>query len=118
MNQDKQIEEMARDICEHYNRYGTCYLDNKPCDLKCDEYTNAEYLYKKGYRKASDVAREIADELMKFAFAEIAEERMCCDRAKAVGDPTRYFEGRIHAYELFLLKIEELCESEGADDEE
>ena len=59
MNRDKQIEEMAKDLCECYNCDGTCYQDDKPCDLKCDEYTNAQYLYEKGYRKSSDIAREI-----------------------------------------------------------
>lgn len=56
---NKQIEEMARDLCECYNCDGTCYQDDKPCDLRCDEYTNAQYLYEKGYRKASEVAEEI-----------------------------------------------------------
>jgi hypothetical protein len=51
---NKQIEEMARDLCECYNRDGTCYQDDKPCDFKCDEYTNAQYLYEKGYRKQSE----------------------------------------------------------------
>lgn len=56
---------MARDICECYNSDGTCYQDDNRCDLRCDHYTDAEYLYAKGYRKASDVARGI--------FAEIEE---------------------------------------------
>ena len=64
---DKQIEEMARDICECYNCDGTCYQDDKQCDLRCDEYTNAQYLYHKGYRKASDVAREIFEEIEEHA---------------------------------------------------
>ena len=63
MNRDKQIEEIAIDLCEYYNCDGTCYQDDKPCDLRCDEYTNARYLYEKGYRKASDVAREIFEEI-------------------------------------------------------
>ena len=65
MSKEKQIEEMARDICEHYNSDGTCYHDGKPCDFKCEGFTDAQYLYEKGYRKASDVAEEI--------FAEIEE---------------------------------------------
>ena len=58
---EKQIEEMARDLCECYNSDGSCCQDDKPCDLRCDEYTNAQYLYDKGYRKASDVARETVE---------------------------------------------------------
>ena len=60
MNKDKQIEEMTKDICEYYYG-GTCYQDKKPCDCKCEIVTDAKYLYFKGYRKASEVAREIFD---------------------------------------------------------
>jgi hypothetical protein len=67
MTKDNQIEQMAKDMCEYYYE-GTCYQDKKPCDCKCDIFTDAQYLYAKGYRKASDVAREIfaeIDELLK-----------------------------------------------------
>ena len=49
-NEKKQIEEMARDICECYDN-GICYQDDKPCDLRCESMTDAQYLYEKGYRK-------------------------------------------------------------------
>jgi hypothetical protein len=65
MSRDKQIEEMARDICECYNNDGTCYYDGKPCDLKCDCFTDAQYLYQKGYRKSTDHAEEIFAEIEK-----------------------------------------------------
>ena len=67
MNKEKQIEEMAKDMCEYYYE-GTCYQDKKPCDCKCETFTDAQYLYAKGYRKASEVAEEI--------FAEIEEITM------------------------------------------
>ncbi|MEE1356562.1 MAG: hypothetical protein UHG68_03240, partial [Clostridia bacterium] len=54
MSREKQIEEMARDICECYNDDGICYQDDKPCDLKCDHFTDAQYLYEKGYRKQKE----------------------------------------------------------------
>lgn len=60
---NKQIEEMAHDMCEYYYE-GTCYQDKKPCDCKCDIFTDAEYLYAKGYRKASTVAREISQDII------------------------------------------------------
>ena len=60
--EEKQIEEMAKDMCEYYYE-GTCYQDKKTCDCKCDIFTDAQYLYAKGYRKASDVAREIFEEI-------------------------------------------------------
>jgi hypothetical protein len=61
MNKDKQIEEMAKDL-------DTCpYI---AASIGCDKHEGsvqiAEYLTAKGYRLASDVAREI--------FAEIDRE--------------------------------------------
>lgn len=62
MSRDKQIEEMAKDLCD---------IDCKgmKCDV-CDSYgceyrIQAEALYNAGYRKSTDVAEEI--------FAEIEE---------------------------------------------
>ena len=64
MSRDKQteIEEMAKDMCEYYYE-GTCYQDKKPCDCRCECFTDAQYLYAKGYRKASDVALEVIKEI-------------------------------------------------------
>jgi hypothetical protein len=53
MSKEKQIAEMARDICESCHD-GVCYCDKKPCDLKCEIFTEAQYLYEKGYRKQSE----------------------------------------------------------------
>jgi hypothetical protein len=53
---------MAKDMCEYYYK-GTCYQDKKPCDCKCEIFTDAQYLYSKGYRKASTVAEEIFAEI-------------------------------------------------------
>ena len=53
MNRDKQIEDMAEIICQHTS-----------FDTMRDECAeSAEALYDAGYRKASDVAREIFEEL-------------------------------------------------------
>lgn len=54
MSKEKQIEEMAKDLCEYFNSDGTCYCDGKQCNLECEEFTNARYLYEKGYRKQSE----------------------------------------------------------------
>lgn len=62
MMRDKQIEEMARDIC-HLPR--TC----DECEVgaingyRCQSKKYAERAVDKGYRKASDVAREIFEEI-------------------------------------------------------
>lgn len=63
MSREKQIEEVARDICECFNNDGTCYQDDKVCDCKCDSFTDAQYLYEKGYRKQSAVIDEFAERL-------------------------------------------------------
>ena len=63
LNKDKQIEEMAKALCEHCNDDGTCFHDGKPCDLQCKSATDARFIYDKGYRKASEVASEIIGEV-------------------------------------------------------
>ena len=51
MNRDKQIEEMAKD------------LENHTCMSEFQAVIASKMLYIKGYRKASDVAREIFEEI-------------------------------------------------------
>jgi len=50
-NEKQAIEEMAKDLCENYNDDGTCYCDGKPCDFECENFTDAQYIYVKSYRK-------------------------------------------------------------------
>lgn len=54
MNREKQIEEMARCICERDDG-DICTLDSKSCDCKCTSGSIAELLYDRGYRKQSDL---------------------------------------------------------------
>ena len=70
MSRDKQIEEMARTICNCYDS-GVCEIDEKPCDLECGSVKNAKELYAKGYRKASEVAEEIFAEIERVAMSKI-----------------------------------------------
>ena len=67
LNKDKQIEKMAKVIGDADQR---CYeMDCDDCPLHdtelglCKEKFNATELYNAGYRKASDVAREIFEEI-------------------------------------------------------
>ena len=60
MSRDKQIEEMAHDIC-HLDR--TC--DLCMTSFECKAMIYAKRFYDKGYRKASEVAREIFEEIDK-----------------------------------------------------
>ena len=59
----KQIEEMAKDLSKHSFFYnGGCLMN----------YSNtAKLLYEAGYRKASDVAREIFAEIERIAMSKI-----------------------------------------------
>lgn len=53
MSRDEQIEEMATIICQNTEfdtMWGECYQ-------------SAEALYNAGYRKASDVAREVVEDM-------------------------------------------------------
>ena len=56
MDKEKQICEMAKDICLALN----CGLrkEGKPCYKYCKAYIYAFRAQNKGYRKASEVARE------------------------------------------------------------
>lgn len=53
MSKEKQIEEMARCICERDDG-DICTLDSKSCDCKCTSGSIAELLYDRGYRKQSE----------------------------------------------------------------
>lgn len=55
---EKQIEEMARIICGLCTKEG-CLCDGGYCNFNCHDYERAKRLYNAGYRKQSEVAREI-----------------------------------------------------------
>ena len=58
MSRDKQIEEMAKAVC-HLDR--TC--DECMTSFECKAMMYAKRFYDAGYRKSSDVAREIFEEI-------------------------------------------------------
>ena len=58
MNRDKQIEEMARVMCQRSKPCILCAIQ-APCRCR----TDAELLNAEGYRKDSDIAREIIEEI-------------------------------------------------------
>lgn len=62
MSKENQIEEMAKDLCG-WCRNGICTVDMKPCDLGCSHRDVATILYNAGYRKQSEIAREIFEEI-------------------------------------------------------
>ena len=61
MTENEQIQEMARGMCDRCRPKTHCRHDNI-CDAVQEE---AEELYNTGYRKASEVAREIFEEIGK-----------------------------------------------------
>ena len=64
MSRDKQIKEMVKHC--HFYEDGDCILCEVSwveCDAKCDMCEFAKQLYNAGYRKDSDVAREIFEEI-------------------------------------------------------
>ncbi len=65
MSKEKQIDEIAKLICTypqcvHYNIIGECK------NTVCQTVDFAEHLYNSGYRKQSEVVREIFEEIEKF----------------------------------------------------
>ena len=83
MSRDKQIEEMAKEICSEYD----CVIPCQSCAYygyaDCRDVKSAEKLYNAGYRKASDVVpksevekwKEINEQLHKEMSERILEER-------------------------------------------
>lgn len=58
--EEKQIEEMTKEICPLYKKEAGQECDGElECDFDCTQYEICKALFEKGYRKASDVAREI-----------------------------------------------------------
>ena len=56
-NKQKQIEEMARDLCNRYSETTErCRIDHYGCNYTCGYYDNAKTLYDKGYRKIPENA--------------------------------------------------------------
>jgi hypothetical protein len=115
MNRDKRIEEMARDICECFNNDGTCFQDDKPCDCKCQYFTDAQYLYEKGYRKASEVARETIEEAIEVVRHIFDEVKIRANNETNVLLRCQFRGEQIGAslVEYALAKLKKKYESEG-----
>lgn len=83
MSREKQIEEMARCICERDDG-DICTLDRKQCDCKCTSGSIAELLYERGYRKSEWISvDERLPDNRKFVIA--------CDKYGNVGEA--YYRG-------------------------
>ena len=110
MSRDKQIDEMAKIMCEE------CAKDTSPCHYAkagnmCDSVLKvAEFLYNAGYRKASDVAREIfeAFEGEMRSLIEVCNDLYNdSDDGYYVGKGDAFFTAIIHLDELIKKKYTE-----------
>ena len=100
MNKKKQIEEMAKDIA-----CLTAWDDDEILTIDCLE--TAKRLYRKGYRKTSDVAREIFEEIEKIRLREI--KRCETMREKEYTNCQRnYWEGGEHSLRQLTYWFAEL----------
>ena len=75
-NREKQIEEMANEIYETLMLEAECPLSGMDCAIIADLLVN------KGYRKSSEVAREIFEKIEKCFF----EELVGCAEAKLIDE--------------------------------
>jgi hypothetical protein len=91
MTKDKQLEEIARTICCCYEN-GICNIDRKPCDLYCGSMASAKKLYEIDYRKASEVAREIFEEIEKFIYSKCYSVRADRDVTGLIIDGEQFAE--------------------------
>ena len=66
---EMQIEEMAKDLCDHYGSSG-CDSDNCEGYRYCNVWHDCSTLIEKGYRKASEVAEEIFAEIEEIVIAD------------------------------------------------
>lgn len=63
MNRDKQIAEMAKDLYTEIEYDTWYYSDDNYTEVIFDYRKTAENIINKGYRKSTDVAREIFEEI-------------------------------------------------------
>ena len=116
MGKDKQIEEMARAIGDADQR---CYeMDCDDCPFRtmelglCKEKLLATELYEKGYRKASEVARGIFEEIERIL--NIQAKIVCETRAnyRETDNPMLSFiamlDGRIYSLRVMEEQLAEL----------
>jgi hypothetical protein len=106
MSRDKQIEEMAKTVC-HLDR--TC--DQCMTSFECKAMTYAKRFYDKGYRKASEVAREIFEEIeenLNNLIRYYKEKRKYVTEIEYSELEQRYCDIKIKTFEERLLKIANL----------
>ena len=59
----EQIEKIAHSMCRNHMQNGKCAADDEFCNLECVYGYCAERVYCAGYRKQTEVAREIFEQV-------------------------------------------------------
>ena len=102
MTKDKQIDEMYKDVkCIH-----RCFLEDDDFDY-LDEYI-AVKLYKKGYRKSTDLAREIFEEIEGNILHIVNHKFIECQRHHEHNSYTQMLQAQISVLRILLNYIAEL----------
>ena len=110
MSKEKQIKELVKDFCPLHQEFGSCEqcnqtldIDNEPCYYGCV----ANIIVNNNYRKAADVAKEIAKQFRveMRSLIEISE-----DLYTKSGDDD-YYLGRRDAFFTAAVHLEELIKN-------
>ena len=104
---DKQIVEMTKDLCDIQCNGMRCNI----CDTGCEWRMLAIALYNAGYRKASDVAREIFEEIEKIEKRLLNRQKKCDKEAQKAGwylEVREAYEGQSEGIGLCLDYLAEL----------
>ena len=110
MNRDKQIEEMAKaiNVADHEYCNGKCIgCEHKPMrieDCACVDMAIAKGLVNAGYRKSTEVAREIFEEIERMLTVEIIN----IEEDFFHGTAARWDATRKKCYEEILVELDEL----------
>lgn len=118
---NKQIEEMSREMCHLSAECETCQIcdekyhgDGDPCYFQCV----AKEIINHGYRKASDVAREI-DDIRRYIILNENIAKKCKEENGEQNE--EYWKGKLAAFLQIRgyidTELKKKYESEGADDE-
>ncbi len=102
MSRDKQIDEMVKLMCGNrkiFKSCKSCRTANPNANAYCRIENGAEILVSEGYRKASDVAREIMQDVRQTLLNMVLANSM----------------GEIYDVEKRFSGIEKKYESEGAE---
>ena len=103
MSREKQeIEDMAIDLCDCHTEF-----DCGVVEIYTDYDTTAQKMFAKGYRRASDVAREIFEEIEKIRAKELLRCEILRESESDLSE-RKYWEGGEHSLRKFTYWFNEL----------